>query len=1845
MLRTFAVTVIFFFSADLFLFSQTSQAPEANGGNPALILNLRNPAASTLVKEKEEDFSRQNPRFRSFLPKERKCITPEVEADLQTLHAAEAESTDEFEDWIDETIKREQATRSLSRKAGPDEIITLPTVVHVIYSNPTENISDEQVLSQISVLNQDYRRTNADQDRTPKEFKRIAVDTGIEFCLATVDPTGKPTNGIDRVSMGGSPFSETYINEVIKPATIWNTDKYLNIWVCNIAGGILGYAQFPVSSGLTGLPGAAGRSDADGVVISFNTFGTTGTVVAPFDKGRTATHEIGHWLGLRHIWGDGPCGVDDYCKDTPETSQANFSCPPGVVGCAGANAMVQNYMDYTDDACMNLFTSDQRTRMRAVLQNSPRRNNLLESKACQMAQTPPEPVFAADIRSGCGPLTVNFISNSANNPDALEWSFPGGKPSGSNKPEQKVVYRQAGVYPVSLRVSNAGGSRSLTEDRYIQVYETGRTLPLEARFEVDSAFPPRGFVIHNPDNDVTWAVSEKTGGMGKSSAALWLNNYDNNLKGGADWLLTPVMDFTGSQHAQISFDVAYTMFDDQYSDTLGIFISTDCEASFRNIYYKGGKQLMTSSPLSRSFTPMAGEWRTETIDLSQFDGSPFVQIAIVGFGGHGNDLFIDNLSIQSRPAPAPVASFEVNTSTICAGGSISFTDKSTGNPTSWIWSFPGANPASDTTSSPTVVFPNPGIYDVLLTVAGPGGAHTVQREGLIVVKPRPEIKLIASRQDICLGEEITLTASGPGNLTWDLKGDAPAPSGNTVTLQPKQDVVYAISGTGDASCVASAEVAVRVQQIRPIAVTPRQATICQGQSVGLNATGALSYTWEPADGLSTTNSGFVNASPLRTTDYTVTGLTQSGCKVKTTVRVEVEESPRSFLVTPARQLICPGESVKITASGAAGYTWSDLPGLNTTTGAEVVASPKETTTYSVIATTQSGCAFRREINIRVAPRPDVQIQTGIAEVCEGQSVRMIATGAEAYLWSPSSFVDRITGPSVNVKPVVSTTFTVVGSNSFGCLDTAKAYIAVMKAPPVVIDASRQVICSGSSVRLTASGEGNFTWDQVAGLNSAFQNQAVVAPSKTQTYSVTKVDPNGCIARGEVTIQVADGFRPVASFSVDKSFSCAGQEIQFTNTSQGAVDFAWEFPRGIPVTSNLPNPKVKFMEEGVQDVVLTVRGCNGQSDRKEALGEIVITSPFSLRLNTSENMTVCREVPVNLVATGTGAQNYVWSPAIGLDKAEGRSVTALPDQTTTYTVTASDAQGCQASRSVTLFVSGLGNKLAVSPFAPVICAGESVTLAASGAVNYEWSPREGLNTFTSGTAVATPVKTTTYKVTASDIDGCVFTDTIRVEVRPKSTLEITPAAPVICEGASVSLEVKGNGVYTWSPVIGLSTGTGNHIEAFPTQTTQYTVSGVDANGCKSSGQVTVSVEKVQSVSVSAQDDRICKGQATLLTASGGGNYSWSPATGLDRTTGALVSAAPKVTTTYTVTNEAAKCPQQQSVTIEVLTPRPLKIEPETPRICLGESLRLEVSGGTAYLWNGDDGLSSVAGSAVSVSPLTTTGYTVMAADSMGCETSGAVTVIVNQPGFLTASSSASSVCVGEEITLSASGADTYEWLSERGILARPTARTYARPDTSVTYTVVGRDQWGCADTASVVIGVSHIEAKFDVSTASVDLAESVGLVRFSDKTENAVAWIWDFGQGSTSREQNPSHVYAEAGTYVVTLRVSDGVCENRVQKEIRVRNSSSLEDIEDMGEISITEKPVGGRVDLVMSSPRRMYLRMRLLDDSGFQLLSGALRVNAGEYRQQLDLSGFDTGIYHIQLTDGVETLTRTIDYR
>lgn len=305
----------------------------------------------------------------------KRCHTTEHTAWLESQNPNLRVQRDNDEVKLQQWLQNYTAARS----ANSNSVIVIPVVVHVVYKQNAQNISDAQILSQIDALNEDFARLNADTNNTPVAFRTAASATQFQFCMARRDPNGNTTNGIERRLTTVTSFST---NDNVKFYSLggldaWDVENYLNIWVCNMSGGILGYGEFP----------ATVHTNTYGVVIQYDSFGRIGNVTYPFDQGRTLTHEIGHCFRLYHIWGDdnGLCSGTDNIADTPNQTEETYGCYnfPHTDNCTstGNGIMFMNYMDYSDDDCLNMFTSNQATRMYVSLNGY--YPSLTTSVACQ----------------------------------------------------------------------------------------------------------------------------------------------------------------------------------------------------------------------------------------------------------------------------------------------------------------------------------------------------------------------------------------------------------------------------------------------------------------------------------------------------------------------------------------------------------------------------------------------------------------------------------------------------------------------------------------------------------------------------------------------------------------------------------------------------------------------------------------------------------------------------------------------------------------------------------------------------------------------------------------------------------------------------------------------------------------------------------------------------------------------------------------------------------------------------------------------------------------------------------------------------------------------------------------------------------------------------------------------------------------------------------------------------------------------------------------------------------------------------------------------------------------------
>ncbi|MGI4870019.1 MAG: GEVED domain-containing protein [Janthinobacterium lividum] len=304
------------------------------------------------------------------VPAHRNCSTMDVLADQLAADpnfAARLRAIDQ-----QATSYAAQKAKGYAQKTSSSVIVTIPVVVHVLYNTAAQNITDAQVQSQLTVLNADFHKLNADQSKVPSAFASLIGDAGVQFVLAKRDPSGNATTGIIHKSTTATSFDDT---DKMKHSSTggddaWPAASYLNLWSCNLGGGLLGYAQFP-----------GGAAATDGVAILYSAFGSGGSAAAPYNLGRTATHEVGHWLNLRHIWGDASCG-NDLVSDTPTQQTSNYGCPtfPHVTCSNGASGdMFMNYMDYVDDACMQMFSSGQGDRIDALFASGGARVSLLSS--------------------------------------------------------------------------------------------------------------------------------------------------------------------------------------------------------------------------------------------------------------------------------------------------------------------------------------------------------------------------------------------------------------------------------------------------------------------------------------------------------------------------------------------------------------------------------------------------------------------------------------------------------------------------------------------------------------------------------------------------------------------------------------------------------------------------------------------------------------------------------------------------------------------------------------------------------------------------------------------------------------------------------------------------------------------------------------------------------------------------------------------------------------------------------------------------------------------------------------------------------------------------------------------------------------------------------------------------------------------------------------------------------------------------------------------------------------------------------------------------------------------------
>ncbi len=793
-------------------------------------------------------------------------------------------------------------------------------------------------------------------------------------------------------------------------------------------------------------------------------------------------------------------------------------------------------------------------------------------------------------------------------------------------------------------------------------------------------------------------------------------------------------------------------------------------------------------------------------------------------------------------------------------------------------------------------------------------------------------------------------------------------------------------------------------------------TICSGSTITIGASsgGGYVYGWTPTTGLSNPNI----AQPQLTLTNLTAGIvshtyilsvtdTVLVCTAMDTVVVSVRPSPP--VDAGSNKTICVGNNTQLTASGAATYLWAPSAGLSATTGANPTASPTITTTYTVIGTDVAGCTNTDVITITIVIAAPADAGPD-SWACPGYTTQLSGSGGVTYVWSPSGSLSNGTIFNPVASPTTTTQYSLTVTDGNGCTGTDTIWVTVVGTVPT--DAGPDtVVCRGSSITIggapTAPAGSIYNWTPAASLSDPTTANPIANPTITTTYYIT-VTNDTCSGSDSVIVTVLDP--PTVDVTANSPI-CIGDSI--TLTAIGATNYQWSPSTGLNSTTGSSVIAKPTIQTTYTVIGTDVSGCTNSDTVRISINLLPI-------VDAGPDTTICNGAGITLSASG--GITYIWTPASGLNANTGANPFAQPTIQTTYTVVATDINGCKNNDSVTLSLSAAPTIIASNN--DTICRGANASLSATGGNTYTWSPSTGLSATTGSPITTSPPASTTYTVTGTDVSGCTNIDTVRIVVNQLPPVNAGPNR-AICIGASTTLSASGATGYSWSPAIGLSTTTGAGTVASPTITTMYYVSGADGNSCSNIDSVLITVNPLPTVDAGISVS-ICQGDSASLTATGATSYSWRPLATVSNPNSAVTFAFPTRPTTYTVTGlDGNGCINRDTVRVEVFF-----INVNDTAICLNGSATLNAShgGAVSYVWSPATGLSSTSTAITIATPTILTSYTVVATDTAGCVSTDVVTVDVLDLPTPSFTYSMVPVCEGVkvEFTNTSTGAANYIW---------------------------------------------------------------------------------------------------------------------------------------------------------------------------------------------------------------------------
>jgi hypothetical protein len=992
-------------------------------------------------------------------------------------------------------------------------------------------------------------------------------------------------------------------------------------------------------------------------------------------------------------------------------------------------------------------------------------------------------------------------------------------------------------------------------------------------------------------------------------------------------------------------------------------------------------------------------WNPGGISGSSVSVSPSTTTTytVVGTSGLCN-TDTGTVTVFVNPAPSAFAS---NGGPYCAGSTISLSASGGGT---YSWS--GPNGFSSSAQNPTIGSAgtaNSGTYTVTVTSAGCSSTATT----FVTVNNTP-VAASSNSGPYCAGQTISLSSSGGTTYSWSgpngFSSGSQSPSIGSSSTAMSGDYTVTVSN-GSCSSTSTTNVTVNAT---PVATSSNGGPYCAGSTVSLFGGGGGSYSWSGPNGFSSTsqNPTIGSSTTANSGTYTLT-VSSAGCSSTSTTAVTVNSAP----VATSGNLgpYCSGQTISLSSSGGGTYSWSGPAGFSSSSQNPSIGS--STTAMSGIYTVTvsiGSCTSTASTNVTVNASP-VAAASNSGPYCEGSTITLSSSGGGTYNWSgPSGFSSTSQNPSIGSSTTAMSGIYTLTVTLGSCTSTTTTNVSVSTAP-VAASSNSGPFCSGQSINLSSSGGGTYSWTGPSGFTSTSQNPSIGSSTTAMSgiYSVT-VAIGSCTSTASTNVTVNQS--PVAAASNAGPY-CAGSSIALS--SSGGGSYSWSGPNAFSSASQNPTlSSATTAMSGTYTVTVTSAGCTSTATTAVS----VSPAPTPSSSNTGP---YCSGQTIDL--SSSGGTSYSWSgPGGYTSSTQNPSIaSSTAAMSGTYTVTASIGS-CTATATTNVVVNQ--TPVAAASNTGPYCFVASVDLSASGGGTYSWTGPNGFTSTSQNPSIPNSgaAESGVYTVTVT-IGTCTAVATTNVNV---GVLQAgVNAGGAVCEGDQISLSCTNGITWSWTGPNGFTSSVQNPSVATATTADAgtYSVSITDAQGCSANGTVTISVNPLPVVSASG--NAVCSGSNGTLTASGATNYTWSA--GTSPATGASVSANPSSTTSYTVTGtDANGCQDSATVTLTVF-PAPV-ISSSSIAVCNGASGTLTSSGALNYTWSaGTTPLSSDQDS-VSVTPSSTTSYTVTGTDANGC-TDTATSVVTVNPLPVVNATGADTICSAASATLNASGAVNYNWL--------------------------------------------------------------------------------------------------------------------------------------------------------------------------------------------------------------------------